>query len=114
VPKASIAAGAVKVRCPRRRRRRFLRTSLSYASLSGPGWQAYTGGLSGSIFDRTANLTPNKLSGLFLVVGAANSDSDDSFKINSLTATNPVPEPATLALLGTGLVGIAVRRRRKK
>jgi hypothetical protein len=37
----------------------------------------------------------------------------DVTSLSSSSSPSPVPEPCTLTLLGTGLIGVAVRRRRR-
>jgi hypothetical protein len=68
----------------------------------------------GSSGDRDINNT-NMSGNLFYVAAAfSNSSSNDSFKINGITYTSSVPEPASWAMMigGLAVVGSAMRRRK--
>lgn len=70
------------------------------------------------------NFTASQLNALFSYISndgrfALGFDPDchffnDGIKLEIFTANAPTPEPATLALLGTGLAGLYARRRRQK
>lgn len=114
---------------------RHIEFAKMYLGVDGAGWQ-YVGLLgNNSTVDMAggiagAALTVNPLGGtnfaLTVMTGAYNSvrfqdaspltaGNRDGFDISEfrLTSSNPVPEPTTLALLGAGLLGLSVLRRRK-
>jgi len=74
-----------------------------------------------SFFDVFADLTvtPGIYSGSFAVLGGVDNGAFDElgvkeFRVEVLAPTTPTPEPASMLLLGTGLGGAVLARRRRK
>ena len=69
-----------------------------------------------SFFDVFTELTvpPGTYSGSFTVLGGADADAFNELGTKDFTITVPTPEPASMLLLGTGLGGAILARRRRR
>jgi hypothetical protein len=64
--------------------------------------------------DTLGSVLQDPLQGAFFGDAPGNLTAPETGEIIDFSAATPAPEPATLALLGTALIGTSVLRRRKK
>ncbi|WP_443971844.1 PEPxxWA-CTERM sorting domain-containing protein [Sphingobium sp. CR28] len=88
--------------------------TLNLTSLSVFGSLNYSAGSSTPVVQNRA--LSGAAAGNLFIIGASNArnDSNDSFKLRSITATAAVPEPATWGMMigGFAIAGVAMRRRK--
>jgi hypothetical protein len=90
-------------------------SEVGYYRVNGGPWQSFTA--TSSSGNLLVNLAP--IAGVTSLQFGLSGISSDDFRVKSLTgefSTQPsaVPEPTSMVLLSTGLVGLATRLRRKK
>ncbi len=85
-------------------------SGADYSDLASLGFSSRVDD-NGSTSARTVSLVPTPGGVNALLLGAKISDSNDSFKIKSISAT-VVPEPSSMLLGALGVFGLALRRRR--
>ncbi len=72
-----------------------------------------------AFFDVIASLAalPGTYTGSFSVIGGDTAEANNTLATQDfsliVTSANPIPEPATMVLLGTGLIGAAAAKRRR-